>query len=195
MQTITVKYGGECRKCGAEIVVGSKAVHERRVGLFCPGCAPTDPEEIRHYRQEAADRKADKYEGWATKREQDANATLDSHRTITSDIAFCTQPGRIPFRDRINRQDDRAFESLHKAAEMHSKAENLRHVRLAGDAERRRQAKREALDKLIGKGSRVCDGVFSLGTVVSVHKKSYRIKFDSGGTYARDKSYVRPAKE
>jgi len=31
------------------------------------------------------------------------------------------------------------------------------------------------------------------GTVVSVHKKGYRIKFDqSGSTWARDKSYVCP---
>ena len=62
---------------------------------------------------------------------------------------------------------------------------------MAGDAERRRQAKREALDTLINKGSRVHDFCFGDGEVIGVYKKSYRIKFDRGLTYARDKSYVK----
>ena len=53
MRAIIVKYDGECRKCGATLPVGVDAIYERHIGVFCPGCAPTDPEEIRAYRQEA----------------------------------------------------------------------------------------------------------------------------------------------
>jgi hypothetical protein len=75
---------------------------------------------------------------------------------------------------------------------MRDKAESLRNVKVAGDAERRRQAEREALDRIISKGSRVHDYTFGDGTVKGVYSKSYRIEFDRGFTYARDKSYVRP---
>ena len=76
---------------------------------------------------------------------------------------------------------------------MKDKAESLRHVRVAGDAERRREAERMALDSVLNKGSKVHDLCFGPGEIVGVYKKSYRIKFDrSGSTYARDKSYVRP---
>ena len=192
MRAITVRYAGECRKCGATIEVGSIAVHEKRVGIFCPACAPTEPEEIREYRQEAADKRADKYEEWAHKREVKAHAQLNSYPEIRHDWAFITQPGHIPFRARMNEADNRAFHSLNKAEWMRQKADRLRSVRVAGDAERIREAKRQALDTVISKGSRVFDWCFGEGTVIGVYKKSYRIKFDRGCTYARDKSYVKP---
>jgi len=44
VRTLTTRYAGSCRACGAEIPVGAHAVYERRAGIFCPGCAPTDPE-------------------------------------------------------------------------------------------------------------------------------------------------------
>lgn len=197
MRPITVKYAGQCRKCGRDFEPGDPAIYEKRVGLFCNEHAPTDPEEIRAYRQEGADRKADRYEEWGQKRVREANATLNyNHQHYTSDIAFNTQPGHFPLRARVIAQNDRAFESITKGEEMLGKAERLRHVQVAGDAERKRQAKREALDKIIAKGSRVFDFAFGVGTVVGIYLKSYRIKFDaSGSTYARDKSYVRPMAE
>jgi len=48
------------------------------------------------------------------------------------------------------------------------------------------------MDERISKGSRVHDFAFGDGEVIRVCKKSYRIKFDGGFTYARDKSYVAP---
>ena len=192
MRPIIIKYAGDCRKCGATLEVGDVAVYEKRVGVFCPPCAPTDTEEIRTYRQEGADRKADKLDEWAEKREKQANAALNSYPEIRHDWAFVTQPGHIPFRARMNRADHKAIESLGVAEGFRQRADGLRHVRVAGDAERRRQTEREALDKIISKGSRVYDVIFGEGVVVGVHSKSYRVKFDRGFTHALDKSSVRP---
>ena len=200
MRQIILKYGGECRKCNASLAQGETATYEKRVGIFCQPCAPTDVEEIRTYRQEAADRKTDKYEAWGQKRVGEATATLNHIRErYRGDFAFNTQPGHIPERARVIRHEDRAFESMTKGEVMLGKAERLRHVQVVGDAERKREAKREALDKIIVKGSRVFDNVFGVGTVVGIYSKSYRIKFDASKadanntfTCARDKSYVRP---
>jgi len=41
VRRIIVKYTGECRKCGETLSVGAEAVYEKRVGVFCPSCAPT----------------------------------------------------------------------------------------------------------------------------------------------------------
>jgi hypothetical protein len=65
MRTITLKYGGDCRKCGAELRPGQVAGYEKHVGIFCPGCMPQDREEIRSFRQEAADRYAERLEARA----------------------------------------------------------------------------------------------------------------------------------
>lgn len=199
MRQLIVKYDGECKKCGNLLEVGQSAMYEKSMGLFCIGCEPTEVEDIRAFRLEKAETKAERYEGWAAKRESKANSQLNSHPTIRHDWAFITQPGHIPFRARMNKADDKAYESLQVANGMREKAESLRNVKVAGDAERKRQAKREYLDKLISKGSRVYDAVFGEGLVVSVHKKSYRIQFNSKAgegfyTTSRDKSYVVPVK-
>ena len=193
MRQITVKYQGECKRCGAVLDVGTDAMYENSMGCFCVGHEPKDVEEIRSFRLAKNERRADRYEEWAAKRERAANATLNSHPEMRHDWAFISQPGRIIARERMNKADDRALESLHIADRMKDKAESLRHVRVAGDAERRREAKRKALDSMLNKGSRVIDFCFGPGEIVGIYKKSYRIKFDrSGSIYARDKSYVRP---
>ena len=196
MRQITVKYQGECKRCGAVLDVGTDAMYEKSMGCFCVGHEPKDVEEIRSFRIAKNERRAERYEKWAEKRESKANAALNSHPEMRHDWAFITQPGRIIARERMNAADDRAFESLKIADRMKDKAESLRHVRVAGDAERKRQAERDAMDTLVGKGSRVHDFCFGSGVVVGVYPKSYRIAFDRGCTYARDKSYIRPlAKE
>ena len=191
MRTLTLRYDGECRKCGAELKEGEEGVYERRVGVFCVGCPPTDPDEIREYRQEAGDRRADQYEEWAAKRRADATATLEHNREhYWSDWALVTQPGHIPLRSRLIAQDDRAHESLVTAERFDRKAESLRNVQVAGDTERRRQAKREANDDRFGKGDRIRTAMYGFGTIVSVHKKSFRVAWDSGHTCSVDKSWV-----
>jgi len=192
MRQITVRYNGTCAKCGAVLIVGEFAMYEKHTGIFCVGCEPKDTEDIREYRQAKADAKADKYEEWAAKRRAAAEAQLNSNPEIRHDWAFITQPGHIPFRDRMNRADDRAYESLKVAEEMEEKADRLRKVRVAGDAEKARQAIRDEHDKVITKGSRVYDYSLGEGEVVQVCKKSYRVKYASGNILARDKSYFRP---
>jgi hypothetical protein len=169
-------------------------MYEKSMGIFCVRCEPKDPEEIRALRLERAERRAARLEEWAGKRELKADTQLNSMPEIRHDWAFITQPGRIPLREKMNAADNRAFESLEMAREMRRKAESLRHVRVKGDAEMRRQAVRDKLDSLVTKGSRVHDFCFGSGEVVRVNAKSYSIRFDSGSTYARDKSYVRPEK-
>lgn len=198
MRQLTVKYQGECKKCGQSLEVGQPAMYEKSMGIFCPGCEPKETEEIRAFRLEKAERKAEKYEEWADKREHKANAQLNSHSEVRHDLAFITQPGHIPMRAQMIKSDDKAIESLQVAEGFRNKAENLRNVRVVGDAERNRQIKREALDQLISKGSKVYDAVFGEGEVLSIHKKSYRIAFKSKVDNtkpficARDKSYIKP---
>ncbi len=192
MRQLIVKYQGQCKKCGQSLEAGEPAMYEKSMGIFCIGCEPKDVEEIRAFRLKKAERKAEKYEEWAEKREHKANAQLNSMPETRHDWAFITQPGHIPMRARMIKADDKAIESLQVAEGFREKAENLRNVRVAGDAERNRRTKREALDQLISKGSKVIDAVFGEGVVLSIHKKSYRIQFSETFTCARDKSYVRP---
>ncbi len=193
MRQITVKYAGECAKCGTGLEIGAAAMYEKTTGIFCKGCEPTDTEEIRAYRQERGSAKADRLDSWAEKREVQAAADLNSFPEIRHDIAFITQPGRIPFRDRMNAADARACESLNKAARMRERAESLRNVQVKGDAEKRWQGMRDFNDGRIKKGDRVFEPIAGFGVVVGVFKNSYRIKYERGFTHATDKAFVKPA--
>lgn len=190
MRQIEIKYTGNCKRCDTLLEIGIQAIYEKSMGVFCLDCEPKNTEEIRYYRQIKADLKAIKYEEWAEKRELKAQTQLNSYPEIRHDIAFNTQPGYIPFRARMIKSDDKAFESLQIANQFREKAARLGVVRVAGDAERRRQKEREANDELVKQGSEVKDACFGRGVVVRVNKKTYTIKFASGGTYARDKSYI-----
>ncbi len=197
MKTITLKYAGECRACGTTLPAGAAATYERRVGVFCPTCAPTDPEVIRNYRQEGADRKADRYDGWAAKRQERATATLNYNRKhYTSDIAFNTQPGHIPLRARVIRQDDRARKSLRTAEHMQQKADSLRTVRVAGDAELARQAKREATLGWLEVGMKVDTVIYGLGEVLKINRKTAKVRTGVSGTWETnvDLSFLRQLK-
>ena len=175
MRQITVKYEGQCRKCGNTLTVGSQAVYERHIDIFCSTCEPKDTEEIRQYRQEAADKRADKYEGWAAKRRQTAEAQLNSNPEVRHDWAFITQPGRIPFRDRMNKADTKALESLQVAEHFEDKAESLRHVRVKGDAEKRWQGLRDLNLNRFKVGDTVNTGIYGTSTILKFNKKTVKI--------------------
>lgn len=193
MRKIIVKYNGQCKKCGTDLVTGQSAMYEKTTGIFCAGCEPTDPEEIRAYRQERADTKADRYEAWAEKREQDAMAKLNSYPTMRHDIAFVTQPGHIPARARMNRADERAYESLKIADGMREKAENLRHVRVKGDAARADEKTREHVRTWIRIGMIVDTGFGGEAEVLRVNKKTARLK-GRFGDYNQPLEFLRPLK-
>lgn len=195
MRQIVLKYDGECRRCGASLEVGQSAMYEKSMGIFCPGHEPTETEDIRHFRTLKAEAKADRFDAWAAKRESKANAQLNSYPEIRHDIAFCTQPGRIPFRDRMNKADARACESLTVAGRMREKAENLRHVRVKGDADRARQAKRENVLTWLKVGMEVDTGIYGKGIVKKINRKSAKIaNCGASGDYTVnvELSFLRP---
>lgn len=194
MRQITVKYMGECRKCAAPLEIGTQAMYEKLTGIFCVGCEPTDTEDIRAYRQEGADRKADKLEGWADKRKADAARVLKAGEPYRSDLAFNTQPGPIPFRARLIAREDRAYESLRKADGMQARANSLRHVAVAGDREKKRQIVRDAMKARLTVGAVVDTGIYGLGVVEKINKKTATIgKTGTSGTYKTtvDLSFLR----
>jgi hypothetical protein len=192
MRQITIRYEGDCRRCGKALEIGQQAFYEKSTGCFCVGCEPKDTEEIRHYRKLKAQKKAERLINKADRLEREAEQKMSVFNSFRGDTAFMTQPGHIPGRDRIIKRYDKGHELLAEARQARDRAENVQKVRVAGDAERKRDRIRQAMDQRVQKGSRVYDFCFGDGTIVSVHKKSYRIKFDrSGSTWARDKSYVR----
>lgn len=75
--------------------------------------------------RERREAKAARLQGWAEKRQADAARVFEANRPFTSDYAFNTQPGHIPERARIIRQEDRAFESVAKADRMAARAEGI----------------------------------------------------------------------
>lgn len=190
MRQIKLRYAGECRTCGEDLDVGEEAMYERRMGVYCIGCEPTDTEDIRAHRQEAADRKAEKYEGWAAKRRKAAEAVLDHNREhYRSCHAFNTQPGHIPIRARVIAQDDRAHTSLRKAEEMEEKAERLRRKpAVKGDAERRHAAEREYKRERLEPGMIVDSVFFGPCEIVRVNRKSARVKRAPSGRLSEERS-------
>jgi phage shock protein A len=76
------------------------------------------------YRDRRAAR-AGRLRGWAQTRQERAAAVLKAGEPYTSDLAFNTQPGHIPERARLIAREDRAYESLGKAASMASRADGI----------------------------------------------------------------------
>lgn len=190
MKPLYNRYPGSCAKCGADLPAGNTVVYERRVGIFCLGCAPTDPEEIRAYRQEGANKRAKKYEEWAAKRKARATATLERNEIYNGDYAFNTQPGHIPGRDRVIAANDRAYESLQTARRFESKAADLRHVRVAGDKERARQARRERIRPMLKPGLMVYSALYGEGEVVRVNQKTASVRIPSGSVFPLDLDWL-----
>jgi len=190
MRELITKYDGECKRCGTVLEVGSPVMYEKSMGIFCMGHEPTEVEDIRNFRQIKADAKADRYEGWAEKRKEQAEKTLDYNRKhYTGDIAFNTQPGHIPLRARVIDQNDRAYESLTVANRMESKASSLRQVRVKGDAERRDIEKRTEVDTWIKPGMKVNTCHYGICPVIKVNKKTVLV----GGRFGNllhDKIYM-----
>jgi len=193
MRPIIIQYAGTCVACGAALAVGAPAVYERRVGCFCPTCAPTDPEEIRALRTAGAERKAARFDEWAAKREARAEAQLTSYPELRRDHAFNTQPGHIPARARMNAADARACASLAKARAMRAKAASLRNVRVAGDAERAREKERAAAREWVTVGALIVDPFYGLARVLRVNRKTVSCQREDGATFKSCLSWIEPA--
>jgi len=205
MKRITVKYEGECARCGQPLCVGDAAMYERVTGIFCVGCEPTDTEDIRAYRQDRADGKASRLEEWADSAEARGSAAIEGARNMAAGIPF-GQPILVGhhserrdrrYRGRIDAKVRAGVEDLQKAERHRARATSIRKVRVKGDAEIRRQAMRDANDARLAKGNRVSSSLYGDGVIVGVYKKSYRIAFDRGDNEpyvcSVDKSHVAPA--
>lgn len=75
--------------------------------------------------RERREARAERLRGWAATRQQRAAAVFKAGEPFTSDIAFNTQPGHIPFRARLIAREERAYESTRKAASMESRADGI----------------------------------------------------------------------
>ena len=176
MRQITVKYAGQCRKCGTDFSVGDSAIYEKHVGLFCVGCAPTDTEDIRAYRTEAAEGRAEKYDGWAEKRREKAAGLNAMNAPFKGDIAFFTQPGRFTARTRYCQRSEKMYEHSSAASHFEDKAASLRaNVHVKGDADRKRQAQREAVLTWLKVGMTVNTYIIGIGKVTKINRKTASI--------------------
>lgn len=201
MRTITTKYAGECAECGNEIIEGAQAIYERHVGLFCsPGCVPKETEDIRAFKQAGANERADKYEEWAAKRREKAAALVAHNEIYTKDYAFNTQPGHIPERARVIAREDQAYEHVKVAKKFEAKAKALRHVRVAGDAKRKRkeadermEPRREIVRSWIKSGMKVISLEFGHATVIKVNRKTATVEFGAAKfIHKADLAFLKP---
>lgn len=161
---------------------------------------PEEVERIRAQRIARAERRAARRLEWAEGREMKANQAGEQARSMASVIPF-GQPILIghhserrdrAYRGRIHSKLGQEQEHLQIADYHRQKASNILAfgTRVRGDAERAREEKRQEQDALIMVGATISDFAFGRGIVVKVNKKTYTIKFESGGTWARDKTYV-----
>ncbi|MCK5357687.1 MAG: hypothetical protein KAJ48_04765 [Elusimicrobiales bacterium] len=182
MKIITLKWENNCGKCDKLLEVGQKASYEKITGIFCPEHFPTDPEEIREYRTEKAEAKAERLDGWAQKRRKKASDVFESDREILKCNAFCTQPGHIPERARLNARQDRENASLDKADAMEERADGIRNnVRVKGDAARADEKKRLYIKERIKVGM-IVETPFSQVPceILKINKNTVKLKGQFG---------------
>lgn len=194
MRQITVKYAGECRTCNTEIAAGETAWHERKVGIFCDGCQPTDADTLRAYRQESIDARAETLAQRADKRRAEATRLVNVDAERMSDIAFVTQPGHFPERARAIKRREKAANLAGEADALDRKAAQ-RTARVKGDAEARHEQRREAVRQWLKPGMQAHTGHFGVQEVCKVNKKTARIRFGDGHEVAHDLMFFRPAPE
>jgi hypothetical protein len=114
------------------------------------------------------------------------------HAPYRGDIAFNTQPGRIPLREQMLREQERGFELRKKAQAQLQRARELRNLATTnkGDAERKRQTQRDAVT--VEKGARISTLMYGPGRVVRVNKKTVSYYSEQTGSVINvDKSWVK----
>jgi hypothetical protein len=157
-------------------------MYEKTTGIFCVGCEPKDIEEIRQYRTVKAKKQADRLVAKAERLEAEAERRAAPLEAMRGDTAFFTQPGRIPFRDRI-------FRSYNKAAELSEEAKKARErtdgvmrykTAVAGDAERQNQEKRDSIKAILKVGMVVNTFIYDIGIVEKINKKTALVRVRDG---------------
>lgn len=201
MRKLISKYEGTCSKCSIDLAIGQEIMYEKTTGVFCPGCEPTDPEEIRTYRQAKLDRKSDRRQEWADSAIKQADA-LDKSLDTYKDWNFITQPILVGHHSERGHRNllKRIHGRMDKEMELRKKAENhLNHVgvkaTVKGDAETARQARRDTVRAKIAIGMKVDTAIYGTGIVKKINKKTATISnCGCSQTYevAVDLSFITP---
>jgi hypothetical protein len=180
-----------CTKCGSDTGASWKTL--------CQECwNKRTPEEVRAHRQAKLAKKVARMRGKAERLQKEADSKCAVFDDKWGDVAFWTQPATPT--SSFGRQRSRMYARYNKGLELHSEAEELRKaadwkekagVSVKGDAEAQRQLEREKRDKVFTVGSEVYDWTFREGVILKVNKKTYTIRFTSGFTCTRDKSFIK----
>lgn len=154
--------------------------------------------------KERAKIKAQKYLEWADLADKKCKESEDNWYSTYRDFDW-TEPVKIGHHSQrrhekmFERRDNfyrRQFESEEKVKRFRDRADNLLRFanRNKGDAEKRREAERVELDKIIQVGSLVSCFLINgkIGKVVKVFKKSYRVDYGDIGTRTLQKNFCSP---
>lgn len=149
--------------------------------------------------KEAAKNKAIKYLLWADLAEKKSKQIYDSFNANFKDFDW-TQP--ILLGHHSQRRHEKVYERRNsvmsrireldaRAKRFREKAVNLNYFANTnkGDAEARRIEKRKTVDSLFSVGSEIYDVCYRSGVILKVNTKTFTIRFASGFTTTRDKSY------
>lgn len=138
--------------------------------------------------RERKEMRAERLREWAAKRETDATAALNSHPEIRHDWAFITQPGRIPFREKMNASDDRAHASLVKAQGMAGRADGIEQ-QLATSIYSDDPDAIEALEAKVARLEAERDGVNARN---AAYRKEHRAELKAMSAYERSQAVPFP---
>lgn len=153
--------------------------------------APKSTDEIRQERQERIDRKRARLIDRAERAEKRAQAAQRRISPDERDFLRLGEPVKIGHHSqgRHQRLIERADKAFQDAGREYSYAEDLRKradwmmdARVKGDKERAREATREKVLAQIAVGDRVSDPTFGTGVLLSISKKSARMKRDATGS-------------
>lgn len=170
---------------------------------LCYACWKARPlEEVRAYRQAKIDRKVTRLNKWADSRDAKAENQMSEFNTLRKDWSWLTQPN-IPTssgrafarsRDRVMNRYDAGMKLSIEAGKMREKAEWLQKTGavVKGDAEKKRQAKRDHMDTLVKVGDVVHSWIVGECTILKINKKTYTVKnHRTGNTFTQDKSFIK----
>ena len=121
--------------------------------------------------RERLENKSERLQEWANNRVVKAQAVFNRNEPFTRDWAFITQPGHIPERARIIAQEDKAHESLEKAAGMKSRAAGIQN-QLDRSVFSDDSNAIEALQARIAKNEAIRDRMKAINSVVRSNPKN-----------------------
>ena len=162
---------------------------------------PLSPDELRAYRQDRQDRRAERLRERAEL--ADKRADKVAKRISKGELEFLglCEPVKIGHHSQrrheklIKRAQDAFFkegEERNYAQTLRSRADWVMPAAVKGDAERARQERRDAAEALIGLGDIVHSALYGQGVVTKVNKKSFTVNItERGFVITVDKSHAR----